>query len=509
MYQLHLGGGVDADGREVRTPGRQGRRPARARGRRPPAQALRGGEDGRARRPADFYRRVDPKRVVAALGDVASQRTRRRRGDATSARRPASTSPSARESARRERAASTSRAENERLERATPEERLAFAVETWGETLLFTSSFGAGSGVLLHMWSRVAPHLPVVVIDTGFLFDETHRLPRRARAAARAAHRGAPGPECRATTSSGSTAPTSWRATRTSAARRNKVAPLQPYIARSLAWVSGLRRDQSTDARARAHPPADRGRPRQGAPARDDDAAPRRAPTSRRTRSPSTRSRRSATCPSAAGRARSRSPRARTSAPGAGRGTPRPSAASTRSSSPGTPEGSMGRHASRAATLLVGAGASALAARRMPFAQRRRRARRVHDEPDARAGDRRHRLRTHRAGARRAASRRGASARGRACSRRSMGDAIDVGVAGPSAIVYNNARHGAGTLRLLVRLLLGRRVVRRRPRVGHSRAGRTCAARRWRRRRSGRRRTSRCASTCTRTATRPPSAGAT
>jgi NitT/TauT family transport system substrate-binding protein len=30
-----------------------------------------------------------------------------------------------------------------------------------------------------------------------------------------------------------------------------------------------------------------------------------------------------------------------------------------------------------------------------------------------------------------------------------MGDAIDVGVAGPSAIVYNNARHGPGTLRLV------------------------------------------------------------
>lgn len=30
-----------------------------------------------------------------------------------------------------------------------------------------------------------------------------------------------------------------------------------------------------------------------------------------------------------------------------------------------------------------------------------------------------------------------------------MGDAIDVGVAGPSAIVYTNARHGAGTLRLV------------------------------------------------------------
>ncbi len=62
---------------------------------------------------------------------------------------------------------------NERLERATPEERLAFAVSQFGERLLFTSSFGAGSGVMLHLWSRVARHLPVVMIDTGFLFDET------------------------------------------------------------------------------------------------------------------------------------------------------------------------------------------------------------------------------------------------------------------------------------------------------------------------------------------------
>jgi NitT/TauT family transport system substrate-binding protein len=30
-----------------------------------------------------------------------------------------------------------------------------------------------------------------------------------------------------------------------------------------------------------------------------------------------------------------------------------------------------------------------------------------------------------------------------------MGDAIDVGTAGPSAVVFNNARHGAGTLRLV------------------------------------------------------------
>ena len=63
--------------------------------------------------------------------------------------------------------------ENARLERATPEQRLAFAAEHFGSDLLFTSSFGAQSNVLLHLWSVVCPELPVVFIDTGFLFPET------------------------------------------------------------------------------------------------------------------------------------------------------------------------------------------------------------------------------------------------------------------------------------------------------------------------------------------------
>jgi phosphoadenosine phosphosulfate reductase len=134
--------------------------------------------------------------------------------------------------------------ENERLERATPEERLAFAVETWGQKLLFTSSFGAGSGVLLHMWSRVARGLPVVVIDTGFLFDETHAhielLRQRLGLTVEYARPSVPRDEFL------------WENGADVMERdpdfccaRNKVEPLKPFIARSDAWVSGLRRDQS------------------------------------------------------------------------------------------------------------------------------------------------------------------------------------------------------------------------------------------------------------------------
>jgi phosphoadenosine phosphosulfate reductase len=135
-------------------------------------------------------------------------------------------------------------AENARLETATPEERLAFAVETWGDDVLVTSSFGAGSGVLLHMWSRIAKHRPVVVIDTGFLFDETHayidRLTRELGIVVERARPKVPRDEFL------------WEHGADIMARdpdfccaQNKVAPLEPYTARARAWVSGLRRDQS------------------------------------------------------------------------------------------------------------------------------------------------------------------------------------------------------------------------------------------------------------------------
>ena len=91
-----------------------------------------------------------------------------------------------------------------------------------------------------------------------------------------------------------------------------------------------------------------------------------------------------------------------------------------------------------------------------------------------------------------------------------VGDAIDVGSAGPSAIVYTNARHAAGTLRLLSRL--SARVARRSScgRLAGSAGPRTCEGKTLATRQVwGRRRTSRCASTCARTATRPPSAGVT
>jgi phosphoadenosine phosphosulfate reductase len=52
--------------------------------------------------------------------------------------------------------------------------RVAWAVETFGEGMVLSTSFGIQSAVMLHMATQVLPDIPVVFIDTGYLFPETY-----------------------------------------------------------------------------------------------------------------------------------------------------------------------------------------------------------------------------------------------------------------------------------------------------------------------------------------------
>lgn len=54
-------------------------------------------------------------------------------------------------------------------------ERLAFLYEQLGERLVASTSFGLQAAVSLHLIHEYAPKIPVVFIDTGFLFPETYR----------------------------------------------------------------------------------------------------------------------------------------------------------------------------------------------------------------------------------------------------------------------------------------------------------------------------------------------
>ena len=67
-------------------------------------------------------------------------------------------------------------AANRRLEQAAPDEVVQWAAGTFADGLVMTTSFGAQSAVMLHLVTRVAPNIPVVLVDTGYLFPETYRF---------------------------------------------------------------------------------------------------------------------------------------------------------------------------------------------------------------------------------------------------------------------------------------------------------------------------------------------
>lgn len=55
-------------------------------------------------------------------------------------------------------------------------ERVEWALENLPRTHVLSSSFGAQAAVSLHMVTRLDPGIPVVFIDTGYLFPETYRF---------------------------------------------------------------------------------------------------------------------------------------------------------------------------------------------------------------------------------------------------------------------------------------------------------------------------------------------
>lgn len=56
------------------------------------------------------------------------------------------------------------------------EDRVASALKTLPGQHIVTSSFGAQSAVMLHLVTQQAADIPVVLIDTGYLFPETYQF---------------------------------------------------------------------------------------------------------------------------------------------------------------------------------------------------------------------------------------------------------------------------------------------------------------------------------------------
>ncbi len=63
----------------------------------------------------------------------------------------------------------------EELKPLSSQDRVAFLYEQWGDQMVASTSFGLQAGVMLKLISENAPKMPVVFVDTGYLFPETYQ----------------------------------------------------------------------------------------------------------------------------------------------------------------------------------------------------------------------------------------------------------------------------------------------------------------------------------------------
>ena len=65
---------------------------------------------------------------------------------------------------------------NQHLERVNAVEVVQWAVDTFGNGLAMSTSFGIQSAVMLHLVTSIAPDIPIIWIDTGYLPAETYQF---------------------------------------------------------------------------------------------------------------------------------------------------------------------------------------------------------------------------------------------------------------------------------------------------------------------------------------------
>src|SRR5688572_29460415 len=65
---------------------------------------------------------------------------------------------------------------NQILALKSAQQRVQWALEHLPGEFALSSSFGAQAAVLLHMVTAIKPDVPVIVVDTGYMFPETYRF---------------------------------------------------------------------------------------------------------------------------------------------------------------------------------------------------------------------------------------------------------------------------------------------------------------------------------------------
>ena len=128
-------------------------------------------------------------------------------------------------------------------------ERVQWAYEQFGEALVLSTSFGIQSAVMLHLAVQVNPAIPVIFIDTGYLFKETYvfanKLGKRLNLNLQKYQPLMSGAEQEALDGK------LWEQGRKGLEKYNFIRKVEPMnralqALKAQAWLTGLRRDQSS-----------------------------------------------------------------------------------------------------------------------------------------------------------------------------------------------------------------------------------------------------------------------
>jgi phosphoadenosine phosphosulfate reductase len=138
----------------------------------------------------------------------------------------------------------------ERLEREGPVATLEWAFAEHRGSIALATGFGVEGAALIDMAVRVEPNPFVFFVDTGFLFPETHELRRRLEERYRIEIR-AVEPELSPQRQEDVYGARLWAFDPDFCCQMRKLEPLEPVLTGLGAWITAVRRDQ-TSARATA-----------------------------------------------------------------------------------------------------------------------------------------------------------------------------------------------------------------------------------------------------------------
>jgi phosphoadenosine phosphosulfate reductase len=137
---------------------------------------------------------------------------------------------------------------NDELLNLSPEKILEWAVNEFGDELVFASSFGAEDMVLIDMISKINPSLKIITLDTGRLHEETYDLMEKTRNKYKLnleVYFPSPDEVENLVNSKGLYSFRESISNRKECCRIRKVIPLRKALNGFDAWITGMRKEQS------------------------------------------------------------------------------------------------------------------------------------------------------------------------------------------------------------------------------------------------------------------------